>query len=329
MAEQTHDQAALGKLPVFFELSGRLCVLAGDNDDALPKARLLLSAGARLALFMAEPGEELTALCAAHQARTELHTRPCRRQDLEQAMLAIGAFADEHAATAFAELARTARVPLNMVDRPALCDFQIPSIVNRSPLIVGISTGGIAPVIGQWLRGRIETLLPPDTGHILTIAARLRAAVLERLPALQVRRRFWRSVAEDELPHLGGQDEERILSRLEACLARIEAEDEAAGSVRLIIAPENPDLLRLGQLRALQNADLVISLGGADPLYLDFVRRDAGRLAADEPDQAVAEALAAAAAGRSVIWLAGPEAPGEEALARASAKRGISLLRGE
>lgn len=311
---ETHlPQLSLGKLPMFFDLTGKTCLLAADNDDALPKARLLLSAGANLTLCIVQPGAELSALCAAHMGRITCHHRSCTEDDFTGIALAIGAFADDQAAAVFAALARQMAVPLNMVDRPALCDFHIPSIVNRTPLIVAISTGGIAPVIGQWLRGRMETLLPPDTGRILQMAAQMRAEILKRLPKLQNRRRFWRHVAEDDLPHLTGQGEGEILTRLQARLTRVENDGDQPGSIHRIIVSDNPDQLRLGQLRALQNADLVISLTSCGALYMDFARRDADRITGQQAAQAMEQALAAASAGHRVIWLTGPDSAADDA----------------
>lgn len=323
MQEKNDDQPALGKLPVFFDLHEKSCLLAADNNDAIPKARLLISAGARLALFVCKPEKELQEFCDQHQDRAALHHRACTLEDLEHAFLAVGAFSDEQAAIGFSQMAREARVPVNLVDRPSLCDFQVPSIVNRTPLIVGISTGGIAPVIGQWLRGRIEILLPSDTGRILSIAARFRSEVLKTLPKLQNRRRFWRRIAEDDLPHMTGCGEDHVMQRLRDRLQHIVGETGITGSVERIIADGNPDHLRLGQLRALQNADTVVSLQGVNPLYIDFVRRDADRIQDNELDESLARALAAARSGKSVIWLApsGADDNGDKVAAACAAEK--------
>lgn len=314
----------LGKLPVFFALNGRSCVLAGDNADALPKLRLLVAAGGKVSLFITGDDGQISAYCDSHTDQITRYDRSYTLADLQDALLAIGAFEDEAAAKAFAALAHEAGTPVNLVDRPALCDFQVPSIVNRTPFIVGISTGGIAPVVGQWLRGRVETLLPPDAGRILQTGARLRGDVLKRLPRLQDRRRFWRRVAEDDLAALSGADEQAILKRLTARLEEVEAESSASGALVRLTVDNEADNLRLGQLRALQNADAVFSMAGIAPLYVDFVRRDADRVL-NADTAALPEALAAAADGKSVIWL---ELVGESEtdLAGPCAAKGIRFI---
>lgn len=324
MTKSNDHLLPLGKLPVFFDVSGKSCVIAGDNDDALPKARLLLAAGAKVSLFITGPSADLLQLAETSPTLIHLHRRSIRPDELDGAVLAIGAYANDKAATEFADLAHQRHVPVNMVDRPALCDFHIPSIVNRSPLIIAISTGGIAPVIGQWLRGRIEILLPSDTGNILKIAAHLRAQILKRLPIPSARRNFWRRVAEDDLPHLSGRDETEITDRLLSRLQQIEDDGDQAGSLHRLVVSDDPDQLTLAQLRQLQSADMVICLDGVQPLYIDFARRDAARSAGQSPDQARPRALEAARSGLSVVWLAGPGAQADDpALHKACEKAGI------
>ena len=150
----------LAVLPVFFPLDGKRAVLAGATERAVWKAELLKAAGAALDVYAAAPCDEMRALVAAHP-RLRLVERAWTAADLEGAAIALVDTEDDDEAAAFRAAARAAGAPMNAIDRPAFCDFQFGAIVNRSPLVVGISTHGAAPVFGQAIRARLETLLPP------------------------------------------------------------------------------------------------------------------------------------------------------------------------
>ena len=133
---------ALARLPVFFALQGRRVVVAGGHAAAAWKIELLAAAGARVDVYAAVPSDDVRA--AAQAAGVTLNEREIEERDFADAVLAIGAFEDETAAATFAACARAAGVPVNVVDRPALSDFSFGTMVNRSPLVVGISTDGAA-----------------------------------------------------------------------------------------------------------------------------------------------------------------------------------------
>src|SRR6267378_4154590 len=145
---RTPRMEALARLPVFFGLQGRRAVVAGAGAAAAWKIELLSAAGAHVDVY------------AAQAADVTLFRRHIDDRDFAGAMLAIGAFDDEAVAAAFAARARAASVPVNVVDRPALSDFSFGTIVNRSPLVVGISTDGAAPVFAQAVRAKIEAMIP-------------------------------------------------------------------------------------------------------------------------------------------------------------------------
>src|SRR5688572_33123582 len=143
----------LSRLPVFFALEGRRVVLVGASDAAAWKAELLSATGALVDVFAVDPAATVRAVASdPPHGPVRLNERAWRPEDLYGAALAVGAFADETAAAAFAAAARHAGVPVNVVDRPAFCDFAFGAIVNRSPLVIGISTDGAAPALAQWLR---------------------------------------------------------------------------------------------------------------------------------------------------------------------------------
>jgi len=270
--------AALASLPLFFKPAGRRLVLAGASEGAGWKAELLAATGARLEIYApddVETPESMLRLTRLHPERVTLHRRSWRAEDLTGAMLAVGDFAGEDEARQFAEAARAAGAPVNCVDRPALCDFQFGSIVNRSPLVVGISTDGAAPVFGQAVRARIETLLPETFRRWAEAARRWRAEVQERRWPFRTRRRFWERFTAQAFAAPGQEPDERLR---DALLADAEASDQAAakGMVNLVGAgPGDPELLTLRAVRLLQSADVILYDDLIAPGTLDFARREA------------------------------------------------------
>jgi uroporphyrin-III C-methyltransferase/precorrin-2 dehydrogenase/sirohydrochlorin ferrochelatase len=190
--------------------------------------------------------------------------------------MAIGDFADEHEAEGFATMARRAGVPVNVIDKPAFCDFSFGAIVNRSPLVVGISTDGAAPVFGQAVRARLEALIPQGFSRWAEAARRWRPRVAALSLSFRERRRFWerfteRAVAEpNRVP--GDSD-------IDALMAETRGVARDAGSVLLVGAgPGDPELLTLRAVRALQSADVILVDDLVSPQVLDFARREARKM---------------------------------------------------
>ena len=153
--------AALARLPVFFALAGKRALLAGGTSAAAWKAELLSAAGATLDVFATDLSDEMQALAdEPPNGPIVVHARAWAPQDFAGAAIAVGAFDDEAEAGRFAAAARAAGVPVNVIDKPAFCDFSFGSIVNRSPLVIGISTDGAAPVFAQAIRAKLEAILP-------------------------------------------------------------------------------------------------------------------------------------------------------------------------
>jgi uroporphyrin-III C-methyltransferase/precorrin-2 dehydrogenase/sirohydrochlorin ferrochelatase len=149
----------LATLPVFLKLQGRRVVMAGGSEAAAWKAELFAAAGAQVEVFAPAPCEALVAL-VDRQARISIRRHVLAPADVTGAAALIADVQDDAEAAAFHAMARAAGVPVNVIDKPTWCDFQFGAIVERSPLVVAISTDGGAPVFGQMLRARIETLLP-------------------------------------------------------------------------------------------------------------------------------------------------------------------------
>jgi uroporphyrin-III C-methyltransferase / precorrin-2 dehydrogenase / sirohydrochlorin ferrochelatase len=155
----TIPMQGLASLPVFFDLSGRRAMLAGGSPAAAWKAELLQATGAGVDVYCAFASAEMKELARRAPAIT-LIDRLWRESDFDGAAIAIGDFASSDEAAEFQAAARRARVPANVVDKPGFSDFQFGTILDRSPLVIAISTKGAAPVFALALRGRLEALLP-------------------------------------------------------------------------------------------------------------------------------------------------------------------------
>ena len=304
----------LARLPIFLALAGRRVVVAGESAAAAWKAELLSAAGAKVDVFGQSPCEELVALAEDPPRGTvRLIRRAWDPEDLQQAALAVAACEDETAAAAFAAAARAAGVPVNVVDRPAFCDFAFGAIVNRSPLVIGISTDGAAPVFALAVRAKIEALIPHGFAKWAAAARRWRKAVQESRLSFAGRGRFWqlftaRAVAEPTREPAPGE----LASLLAA--ARRQAGAAERGSVTLVGAgPGDPELLTLRAVRALQSADVILFDDLVAPEILDYARREAKKMLVGKTGhgpsckQAEINALmiSLARAGRRVVRLKG------------------------
>ncbi|GLU41255.1 siroheme synthase CysG [Pseudomonas sp. NBRC 100443] len=263
-------------LPLFHVLRGRRALLVGGGEVALRKARLLDSAGAVLRVVAPQVHSELREL--VEQGGGELLERRYAEADLGDCVLVIAATDDEPLNAQVSRDAHARGVPVNVVDAPALCSVIFPAIVDRSPLLLAVSSGGDAPVLARLLRARLETWIPAAYGQLAGLASRFREAVKQRLPDLQQRRQFWEEVFQGPVAErmLAGQpaEAERLLAdKLE------NGQAEARGEVYLVGAgPGDPDLLTFRALRLMQQADVVLYDRLVAPAILELCRRDADRL---------------------------------------------------
>src|SRR5579885_1046713 len=182
----------LARLPVFYALAGKRAVVAGGGAAAAWKAELLAAAGARVTVCAEAVSDEMRQVADGPPGgAVALVERAWSAADLDGAAIAVGAFDDDAAAAAFAAAARQAGVPVNVIDKPAFCDFSFGAIVNRSPLVIGISTDGAAPVFAQAVRAKLEAMLPQGFAAWAAAAPRWRAAVKASGLPFAGRRRFW------------------------------------------------------------------------------------------------------------------------------------------
>ncbi|MCC5954627.1 MAG: uroporphyrinogen-III C-methyltransferase [Natronohydrobacter sp.] len=294
--------------PMFLQMAGRHVVIVGGGEQAAQKARLMLKTEARLVLVAQELDAELAGLVAEGRAElvTALSAQVFRGAAL--VFVATGCVGLDYAAHA---LAKEAGALVNVVDRPALCDATTPSIVDRDPVVVAISTEGTAPVLARQIRSKIETLLEPGLGELAALAGRLRPQVNRQIPQRE-RRFFWDWV-------FGGPPRQamaRGAGRAALKLVKDRLEGAGAGPVQGAIAlvgagPGAADLLTLRALRLLQEADVIYYDRLVDPAVLELARRDAERVfvgkevgACSWPqDRINAVIVAAARQGRKVVRL--------------------------
>jgi uroporphyrin-III C-methyltransferase/precorrin-2 dehydrogenase/sirohydrochlorin ferrochelatase len=243
--------APLALLPLFHELRGRKAVVVGSSAGAEWKAELLAAAGANVLRLPAE----------------------WTQADLTGAAIAIGDIAEPGEALCFVEAAHAAGAIVNVIDRPELCDVQFGTIVNRSPVVVGISTGGGAPVLGQSIRARIESILPLGLSRWAETARTWRPRIKQKQSDFAARRAFWHRFADAAWRN---PDHQPTDSDFAALLA---SAPQPNGRVTLVGAgPGDPELLTLKAVRALQSATVILydQLIGAE--VLELARREARRI---------------------------------------------------
>ncbi len=270
----------LAVLPVFWKLRGKRVLLAGGSDAAAWKAELLCAAGAQLTLCAEHCETAMQDLLEGkHAAKIDWHPRNWTAQDMQGVELAIADAETQHAAQEFFDAARNAGLPVNVIDQPNFCSFQFGSIVNRSPVVVGISTDGAAPVLGQAIRRRIETLLPPALQSWAGFAKQIRDRITNRFANPQDRRAFWQRFAEAAFKEeTGHRSIDSVLAEF-APANQPNATNSKTGAVTLVGAgPGDPDLLTVMAIRALQGADVILFDALVSDEILEMARREAKRM---------------------------------------------------
>ena len=264
--------------PIFWDISAGPTLVVGGGEDAVRKVRLLLKAGAAVRVVANSANQELEDLSAAGSIR--LDRRPVAEGDISAAALIVSATGNDETDGFVAATARSHGKQVNVVDRPDLSTFTVPSIVDRSPVLVAISTAGTAPVLGRRIRAQLEATLSPNLGRLARFAASLRDRVQDTLSVPSQRRRFWEDFFDGPAAEQALNGDEDAAHNHAADLIEASANDETRnGRVVLVGAgPGAADLLTLRALRALQQADIIIYDALVGPDVLDLARRDARRL---------------------------------------------------
>lgn len=265
----------LTSFPTFHRVSGRTVLVVGGGAAAAAKVRLLGQTDARILIVAQEPEAELRA--DVDRLGAQIQETPFCAGCVAGATLVFAATEDEALDRLIADAARTARIPVNVVDRPELCDFTTPAIVNRAPLAVAIGTEGAAPVLARHVRAKIEAMLAPEIGGLASLADSLRATVARVLTAGDARRRFWARVFDGPVAAkaLAGD----VAGARALAMRELAADADVAGFVWLVGAgPGATDLLTLRAQRVLQEADVIVHDALVPEEVVAMGRRDAERV---------------------------------------------------
>jgi uroporphyrin-III C-methyltransferase/precorrin-2 dehydrogenase/sirohydrochlorin ferrochelatase len=323
MPNSSISDGKLSVFPVFLKVENRFAVVVGDGPEAVAKARLLRESRIAIRLVSREPNDELAALII--QADLEHVAANFSPELIEGAALVFAATGEEATDTAIVAAARARNIPVNAVDRPCLCDFYTPALVNRAPIAVAIGSEGAGPVLTQMIRSRIETILPRSTGPLARLGALYRVAVDRLVPRGVARRRFWRAFFDGEIAGLVERQDLPGARRAATRLLKNVAPE--TGFVWLVAAGSGEaDLLTLRAVRVMQEADVVLHDERLSAEIVAMGRRDAQRIPfdPDAPLTTLASQLAAhAGEARRAVVLAAGQHDGFEALAAALAAAGI------
>ncbi|HGH3373046.1 TPA: siroheme synthase CysG [Kluyvera cryocrescens] len=263
-------------LPIFCQLRNRDCLLVGGGDVAERKARLLLDAGARLTVNARDYVPQFHVWADA--GMLTLATGDFQPALLDTCWLAIAATDDDTVNQQVSDEAEARRIFCNVVDAPKAASFIMPSIIDRSPLMVAVSSGGTSPVLARLLREKLEAVLPQHLGQVALYAGQLRARVKQQFATMGERRRFWEKLfMNDRLAQsLANQDKQAIADTTEHLL---NTPLDHRGEVVLVGAgPGDAGLLTLKGLQQIQQADVVVYDRLVSDDIMDLVRRDADRI---------------------------------------------------
>jgi len=270
----------MNTFPLFFKFANQSVVIVGGGDVALRKADLLSRSGAAITIVAPAICDELFELLSHQKHR--LITAPYHADHLTGARIVIAATDDSALNEQIYHDAQARRLPINVVDTPHLCDFIFPAIVDRSPIVIGISSNGQAPVLARLLRARLETLIPQGYGKLAALAGEFRDEVKAKIPTLNGRRKFWERAFEGKVSELVfSGDEKKAAQVLKAALDNPEPQEmnQTTGEVYIVGAgPGDPELLTFKALRLMQQADVVFYDALVSPEVLDLCRRDADKV---------------------------------------------------
>ncbi len=267
-------------LPIFLKSTHQKIIVVGGGFAAARKVDILLRSKCSITVFAKELCYELQQLKQSEKIQHSVTSVTAK--DLKDVIAVIGASKNAAINSSLSELAKNNGIPANIVDNPELCDFIMPATVDRSPIIIAVSSSGTTPLLTRLLRSRIETAIPAAYGRLAEFAGKYRDKVKSRVADSKLRLRFWEEmtngpVAEQVLA--GKESEARILANQMLIEVAEKGEIPTKGEVYLVGAgPGDPDLLTFRALRLMQQADVVLYDRLLGKGILDMVRRDAERI---------------------------------------------------
>lgn len=274
-----HADTGLAYLPIFVGIKGRTAMLIGGGEAAVAKLNLLRRAGARVRL-VARHLDTAMERSVAEDRMIAWINEPLAACHFKGVVLAIDASGDDAINRVSVHLAHAADVLINVVDRPALCDFIVPAILDRSPVVVAVSTGGLAPAVARLIRQRLEVAVPAGFGRVALLAARFRRLVSERLQSPMQRAGFWEQLFDGPAAALAlagqMQSAETVVHALIGQGAQARS---SSGAVHVLtIGSADPDLLTVRAARLIRMADLIVHETAIGQGVLELARRDAVKI---------------------------------------------------
>ncbi len=298
--------------PVFLKLKDQACLVVGAGEVAARKIELLARAGAKITVIAEQISPAVLSLQATHNLT--LLQKSFSSADLGAFRLVVSATDNNETNRLVAKTATEQNIPCNVVDTPELCSFIFPAIIDRSPIIAAVSSGGASPVLARLLRAKLETVIPPAYGRLAELAEKFRDKVKRHINNPAQRRIFWENVLQGSVAELIFSGNEQEAERQLQQTLLTQSENTRLGEVYLVGAgPGAPDLLTFRALRLMQQADVVVYDRLVSPEILDLVRRDAEKIYVGKqrqyhalPQESINTLLAdLAKAGKRVVRLKG------------------------
>ena len=263
--------------PVFLKLKDQSCLVVGAGEVAARKIELLARAGAKITVIACEISLAVLRLQTIYNLT--LLQKPFSADDLDDFRLIITATNDEKTNQLVAKLADKKNIPVNVVDNPGLCSFIFPAIIDRSPMIAAVSSGGTAPVLTRLLRAKIEAAIPPAYGRLAELSEKFRDTVKQHIKKPAQRRIFWENLLQGSVAELvfSGKEQEAEQQLQQTLL--MQQQDINLGEVYLVGAgPGAADLLTFRALRLMQQADVIVYDHLVSSEILDLARRDSEKI---------------------------------------------------
>ena len=262
------------------ELSKQSVLLIGGGEVAERKLDLLLKANAKLTIISPQFTDYILSLIKNNKNITAITSNYKSEYMDDSFSFVIAATNDESLNEEIASQANQKGILVNVVDKPNICDFIFPSILERGPITVAVSTGGSSPVLARLLRTKLETMIPGAYGRLAKIVSENRIPVRKKLVNSKSNRIFWEQMLNGKFVELvlSGQDNEAV-NYLNNEINRFDEEKKGEGEVYLVGAgPGDPDLLTFRALRLMQQADIALFDRLVHPSIIDLIRRDAQKI---------------------------------------------------
>jgi len=266
-------------LPLFFDIKQKHCLVVGGGDTAARKTRALLQSHAKVTLVAPKISVLMHELIRefADQSQLVWLQKSFESSDIVPSVLMVVATNDKALNHSILGLGRQQHIPVNMATDPSFGDFIFPSVLDRSPVIIAVASGGHSPILARQIRARLETLIPHSYSQLAQLVGNYRDAVKAKFSSIKQRRRFWENVLQGPIAnHILAGRNQLGEQELQALINQTDQHALQQGEVYLVGAgPGDPDLLTFKALRLMQQADVVFYDRLVSPEILALVRKEA------------------------------------------------------